>query len=135
MANHFVYGGIGAILGFLLGGFLVGTICGKEYKKRIESLQYQLDRVKHEEKINKENNIRDREMALSDPDPLKTLKETAIYEGYSEEDEDEDLEVSILKAVEENGEEILCASDDEDELERVYNIMMDELYQDEDEEE
>ena len=90
MANHFVYGGIGAILGFLLGGFLVGTICGKEYKKRIESLQYQLERVKHEEKINKENDIRDREMALSDPDPLKTLKETAIYEGYSEEDEEEE---------------------------------------------
>ncbi len=49
-------------------------------------------------------------------------------------EEDEDLEVSILKAVEENGEEILCAIEDEDELERVYNIMMDELYQDEEEE-
>ena len=53
----------------------------------------------------------------------------------SNEDEDADLEVSILKAVEEDGEEILCAIEDEDELERVYNIMMDELYQDEDEEE
>ena len=49
-------------------------------------------------------------------------------------EEDEDLEVSILKAVEEDGEEILCASEDEDELERVYNIMMDELYEAEDEE-
>ena len=48
-------------------------------------------------------------------------------------EEDEDLEVSILKAVEEDGEEILCAIEDEDELERVYNIMMDELYQDEEE--
>lgn len=53
----------------------------------------------------------------------------------SNEDEDADLEVSILKTVEEDGEEILCAIEDEDELERVYNIMMDELYQDEDEEE
>ena len=43
-------------------------------------------------------------------------------------EEDEDLEVSILKAVEEDGEEILCAIEDEDELERIYNIMMDELY-------
>ena len=59
----------------------------------------------------------------------------ALVPASTEEDEDEDLEVSILKAVEENGEEILCAIDDEDELERVYNIMMDELYQDEDEEE
>lgn len=48
-------------------------------------------------------------------------------------EEDEDLEVSILKGVEEDGEEILCAIEDEDELERVYNIMMDELYQDEEE--
>lgn len=96
MANHFVYGGIGAILGFLLGGFLVGTVCGTEYKKRIESLQYQLDRVKHDKEIEKENDIRDREMALTDPNPLETLKQTAIYEGYTttsepiEEDDDED---------------------------------------------
>ncbi len=48
--------------------------------------------------------------------------------------EDEDLEVSILKAVEEDGEEILCAIEDEDELERVYAIMMDEIFQDETEE-
>ena len=47
--------------------------------------------------------------------------------------EEEYLEVSILKGVEEDGEEILCAIEDEDELERVYNIMMDELYQDEEE--
>lgn len=48
--------------------------------------------------------------------------------------EEEDLEVSILKAVEEDGEEILCAIEDEDELERVYGVMMDELYKDEEEE-
>ena len=47
--------------------------------------------------------------------------------------DDEDLEVSILKAVDEDGEEILCAIEDEDELERVYDIMMDELYKEEEE--
>ena len=52
----------------------------------------------------------------------------------SNEEEEEDLEVSILKAVEENGEEILCAIEDEDELERVYNIMMDQLYAEDEEE-
>ena len=46
----------------------------------------------------------------------------------AETDEEEDLEVSILKAVEEDGEELLVAIEDEDELERVYNVMMDELY-------
>lgn len=50
-------------------------------------------------------------------------------------EDEEDLEVSILKAVEEDGEEILCAIEDEDELERVYEIMMEELYKDEDTEE
>jgi len=53
----------------------------------------------------------------------------------AEAEEDEELEVSILKAVEENGEEILCAIEDEDELERVYNVMMDELYKEDEEEE
>ena len=50
-------------------------------------------------------------------------------------DDDEDLEVSILKAVEEDGEEILCAIEDEDELERVYNVMMEELYKEDEDEE
>lgn len=48
--------------------------------------------------------------------------------------EDEDIEVSILKAVEEDGEEILCAIEDEDELERIYSIMMDEIFQSDEEE-
>ena len=52
----------------------------------------------------------------------------------AEADDDEDLEVSILKAVEEDGEEILCAIEDEDELERVYGIMMDEIFKEEEEE-
>ena len=50
--------------------------------------------------------------------------------------ENEDLEVSILKSVEEEeGEEpILCAIEDEDELETVYNLIMEQLYEEEDEE-
>ena len=46
-------------------------------------------------------------------------------------DEDQqDLEVSILKSVEEDGEPILCAIEDEEELEAVYSLIMDELYED-----
>ena len=55
----------------------------------------------------------------------------ALVPVNSDDDEEEDLEVSILKGVDENGEEILCAIEDEDELERIYNIMMDTLYEDE----
>lgn len=43
-------------------------------------------------------------------------------------DEITDLEVSILKSVEEDGEPILCAVEDNAELETVYNMIMDRLY-------
>ena len=44
-----------------------------------------------------------------------------------------DLEVSILKSVEEDdGEPILCAIEDEAELQAVYDLIMDELYAEED---
>ena len=48
--------------------------------------------------------------------------------------EEEDLQVSILKSVEEVGEPILCAIEDESELQAVYDLMMDKLYKEEDEE-
>ena len=49
-------------------------------------------------------------------------------------EETEDLEVSILKSVEEDGESTLCAIEDEAELETVYNLIMDQLYEDDNEE-
>ena len=45
-----------------------------------------------------------------------------------------ELEVSILKSVEEDGEPILCAIEDEEELQAVYDLIMDSLYEEEDEE-
>lgn len=50
-------------------------------------------------------------------------------------DEEQDLEVSILKNVDEDGESILCAIEDEQELETVYNLIMDQLYEEDDEDE
>lgn len=94
MTDHIIYGSIGALIGMILGGWFVGSVCGKEYKKRIESLQYQIDRLKNEQNAAKQADISEREMALEDPNPLKTLKETAIYNGYAdgEDEEDEDDE-------------------------------------------
>ena len=43
------------------------------------------------------------------------------------------LEVSILKSVEENGEEFLEAIEDDAELEAVYSALMDLIYEDEEE--
>ena len=47
--------------------------------------------------------------------------------------EELELEVSILKSVEEDGEPVLCAIEDEAELQAVYDLIMDELYEEEDE--
>ena len=40
-----------------------------------------------------------------------------------------ELEVSILKSVDEDGEPLLCTIDDEQELEAVYSLIMDSLYE------
>ena len=65
---------------------------------------------------------------------------TAEYEGntylaviLAGAEEEERLNVSILKATEEDGEPLLCAVEDEGELERVYNYIMDALYEEEEE--
>ena len=52
----------------------------------------------------------------------------------ADDQEDAQAEVSILKSVEEDGEPLLCAIEDEQELETIYGLIMDQLYQDEDEE-
>ena len=59
------------------------------------------------------------------------IGETVVFQGA---DEDVDLEVSILKSVEEDGEPILCAIEDEEELKAVYDLIMDELYAEEEDE-
>lgn len=47
---------------------------------------------------------------------------------------DADLEISILKSIEDDGEPLLCAIEDEEELQAVYELIMDSLYEEEDEE-
>ena len=46
-------------------------------------------------------------------------------------EESESLDVSILKSVDENGESILCAIEDDLELETVYQLIMESLYEEE----
>lgn len=46
-------------------------------------------------------------------------------------DEEAQVEVSILKSIEEDGEPILCAIEDDSELETVYSLIMDQLYEEE----
>ena len=44
-----------------------------------------------------------------------------------------ELEVSILKSVEEDGEPILVGIEDEEELQAVYDLIMDQLYEEDEE--
>ena len=64
---------------------------------------------------------------------LSTLEyngETYLAVVPAEESQDElELEVSILKSAEEDGETYLCAIEDEAELEAVYSLLMDSLYE------
>ena len=57
----------------------------------------------------------------------------AVIPADGEDREDIELEVSSLKSVEEDGEAVLCAIEDETELETVYQLIMDQLYEDEEE--
>lgn len=66
---------------------------------------------------------------------------TLEYNGYTylavtpaNADEDAEMEVSVLKSVDEDGEPILCAIEDEEELEAVYSLIMESLYEEDDEE-
>lgn len=59
----------------------------------------------------------------------------AVTPADSDNDE-ADLEVSILKSEEdENGEPLLCAIEDEAELDTVYQLIMDQLYAEDSEDE
>ena len=58
----------------------------------------------------------------------------AVIPAGLEEGEAEEFGVAILKSVEEDGEPILCAVEDEQELEAVNDLLMDRLYAEEDSE-
>lgn len=57
----------------------------------------------------------------------------ALVPAGVEDDPEAELEVSILKKVMEDGEEILVTVDDETELEEVYEVLMDSLYEEDEE--
>ena len=53
----------------------------------------------------------------------------AVVPADDSEDTGLKYEVSILKSVEEDGEAVLCAIEDEQELETVERLIMDQLYE------
>lgn len=57
----------------------------------------------------------------------------ALVPAGTDDDPEAELEVSILKKVMEDGEEILVTVDGEAELEEVYEVLMDSLYEEDEE--
>ena len=58
----------------------------------------------------------------------------AVIPAVDNDDEEADLQVSILKQQDdEDGEPLLCAIEDEQELETVYQLIMDQLYEEDEE--
>lgn len=57
----------------------------------------------------------------------------AVIPANDEQTQLSDLQVSILKSIEEDGEPILCAIEDDAELEAVNNLIMDSLYSEDEE--
>ena len=55
----------------------------------------------------------------------------ALTPANAADDDAEELEVSILKSVTEDGDPILVAVEDEDELNTVYDLLMQSLFEDE----
>lgn len=65
--------------------------------------------------------------------------EGTVYQAFfpaetEGEEEDEDAGLVILKVINENGEELLSTLDSEEEAEAVYELFMEEIFDDEDEE-
>ena len=58
----------------------------------------------------------------------------ALVPAGSGDDEAEDLEVSILKSVMDGDEPVLVTVEDDDELEAVYDLLMQTMFEDEDSE-
>lgn len=58
----------------------------------------------------------------------------ALVPAGTDDDSEEDLEISILKAEDVDGEEMLVIVEDDDELEAVYNAFMDLIYAEDGEE-
>ena len=60
---------------------------------------------------------------------------TYLAVGPAGEEDGDSLEVSILKSTEEDGEPLLLAIEDEEELQTVYRLIMDSLYEEDDSQE
>lgn len=94
MAHKIVIGLIGFLLGGMSGGFLMGCICGKEYRKRINDLQDRNDILKQELKEMKSGNHERRTAKAVQEEKVldKKIKEYGYSANDGEFDSDEEVD-------------------------------------------
>jgi len=56
---------------------------------------------------------------------------TYLAVTLADDDDENQSDINILKSVDEDGEPVLCAIEDEQELETVYNLVMESIYEEE----
>lgn len=100
MNHNIIYAAIGFILGGIAGGFFMGCYCGKVYKKRIDTLEGEIDILKANGKTKKEKELSEREKKVEDHKLAKKTAEDIVgYHEYvspeREEDEDVDLDEDV----------------------------------------
>ena len=116
MSHSIIYGAIGFILGGLTGGFLVGTWFGKEYKKRIDRLEYENEKLRDDRREKKAEELKAREKKADEHKLAKVTAEEIVKKtGYmpddSEDEEDVDLDdVEFDDPFEESQEDIRLIS-------------------------
>ena len=116
---------IGTIVGMASGAIVGGAIGQRADQQRDADMdQYRRD------KADRAARRQQRDAARQQHNGSRYL--ALVPAGSGNDDEEEALEVSILKSVEENGEEFLEAIEDDAELEEVYSALMDLIYEEDD---
>lgn len=96
MNHSIIYGAIGFILGGLTGGFLVGTWFGKEYKKRIDRLEYENEKLRDDRREKKAEELKVREKKADEHKLAKVSAEEIVKKtGYLPKEEEKNDEEDV----------------------------------------
>lgn len=85
MSNNLVFASIGFVLGGIIGGLLAGCFLGKEYKKRVDAMQYEIDQLSEARTNEKKEELETREKIVNGK-----AKKLSFDLGYSSKEKSEE---------------------------------------------